>query len=96
MVWRTYERLSCESPKSLPRYTNDQDIEKLFKAIENKKTHKGCIVRDILMTELALKTGMRRSELTNLAMKDVHADFFSLEVKNGKGAKDRMSSAMVP
>ena len=75
-------------PKSLPPYTDDQDIEKLFKAIENKKTHKGCIVRDILMIELALRTGMRRSELANLAVKDVHADF--LMVRNGKGAKDRM------
>ena len=75
-------------PKSLPTYTDDQDIEKLFKAIENKKTHKGCIVRDSLMTKLALRTGMRRSELANLMVKDVHADF--LMVKNGKGAKDRV------
>ena len=27
-------------PKSLPTYTKDQDIEKLFKAIENKKTQR--------------------------------------------------------
>ena len=49
-------------PKSLPPYTEDQDIEKLLSAIGNKKTHKGYIVRDSLMTEPALKTGMRRGE----------------------------------
>ncbi|MFC1942646.1 tyrosine-type recombinase/integrase [Chloroflexota bacterium] len=81
-------------PKSLPTYASDQDIEKLFKAIENKKTHKGCIVRDSLMTELTLRTGMRRSELANLAVKDVHADFF-LVVKNGKGGKDRVIPLVV-
>ncbi len=35
-------------PKTLPPYTEDGEIEKLFNAIENKKTHKGCIVRDYI------------------------------------------------
>lgn len=30
-------------PKDIPPYTEDSDIEKLFGAIENKKTHKGYI-----------------------------------------------------
>ena len=34
-------------PKSLPEYTEDSDIEKLIAVIENKKTHKGSIVRDL-------------------------------------------------
>ena len=74
-------------PKTLPAYTEDSDIEKLFQAIENKKTHKGCVVRDSLLVALAIKTGMRRSELANLEVKDIHPD--SLLVKNGKGGKDR-------
>jgi len=48
-------------PKTLPPYTEDSDIEKLFAAVENKKSHKGCIARDRLLVRLALKTGMRRS-----------------------------------
>lgn len=40
------------------------------------------------MVELALKTGMRRSELANLVAKDIHRDF--LVVRNGKGGKDRV------
>ncbi len=75
-------------PKTLPPYTSDSEIEKLFSAIEGKRSHKGCIVRDRLLVELALKTGMRRSELANLVTKDIHHDF--LIVRNGKGGKDRV------
>jgi integrase/recombinase XerD len=75
-------------PKTLPPYTEDSDIEKLFAAVESKQTHKGTIVRDSLLIALDLKTGMRRSELANLEVKDIHADF--LVVKNGKGGKDRI------
>ena len=75
-------------PKSMPPYTENSDIEKLFSAIQNKKTHKGCITRDSLLVALALKTGMRRSELANLEPKNIHSDF--LVVMNGKGGKDRL------
>jgi len=75
-------------PKNIPHYTEDSDIEKLFGAIENKKTHKGCITRDSLLVELALKTGMRRAELANLEPRDIHSDF--LMVVKGKGGKDRV------
>ena len=80
--------LKVRIPKTLPQYTEDNDIEKLFGAIENKRSHKGCIVRDLLLVELALKTGMRRSELANLVAKDIHQDF--LMVRKGKGSKDRV------
>ena len=53
-------------PKALPPYTDDTAVEKLFSAIENKKTHKGCMIRDMLLVELDRKTGMRRGELANL------------------------------
>ena len=74
-------------PKSLPEYTEDDDIKKLTAVIENKKSHKGSIVRDLLLVELALNTGMRRAELANLEATDIHADF--LVVRSGKGQKDR-------
>jgi integrase/recombinase XerD len=75
-------------PKSLPEYTEDADIQKLTAVIENKKTHKGNILRDLLLVELALNTGMRRSELANLEATDIHVDF--LIVRSGKGQKDRV------
>ena len=42
----------------------------------------------MLLFELYLKTGMRRSELAHLIVKDIHDDF--LMVIKGKGMKDRM------
>jgi integrase/recombinase XerD len=75
-------------PKSLPPYTEDSQVERLFSAIEHKKTHRGCITRDSLLVELALKSGMRRGELANLEPRDIHGDF--LIVRHGKGDKDRV------
>jgi integrase/recombinase XerC len=75
-------------PKSLPPYTEDSEIEKLFEAVENKKTHRKLIVRDSLLIELALKSGMRRGELANLGVGDIHEDF--LMVRDGKNNKDRV------
>ena len=75
-------------PKTLPPYTKDSEIDGLFNAIENKRSHKGCIVRDSLLVGLALKTGLRRSELGNLEDNDVHQDV--LVVRSGKGGKDRV------
>ncbi len=75
-------------PKRLPQYVEDDQIEKLFSAIRGKKSHKCSIERDLLIVELYLKTGMRRSELAGLKVRDVHSDF--LMVIKGKGEKDRM------
>ncbi len=82
------DNLKIRIPKSLPHYTEDAQIEKLLHAIETKKTHKGTIVRDILLVELALKTGMRRGELANLEVRHIHEDF--LMVREGKNKKDRV------
>lgn len=79
--------LKLRIPKSLPPYTEDSEIDKLFLAIESKATHKGCIIRDRPLVELALKSGMRRGELANLEVRDIRADF--LVVRRGKYEKDR-------
>jgi len=75
-------------PRALPQYVEDAEIDRLFAAIEGKRSHKGSIARDRLMIELYLKTGMRRGELANLEVKEIHEDF--LMVRKGKGEKDRM------
>ena len=38
-------------PKTLPPYTEDSQVESLFSAIENRKTHKANIARDTLLVE---------------------------------------------
>ena len=80
--------IHIKTPKSLPSYTEDTDIEKLLAVIGDKKSHKKLIERDRLLIETALKTGMRRAELANLKPEDIHED--ALIVRQGKGQKDRM------
>jgi len=75
-------------PKHLPQYVESGQIEDLLSSIRNKKSHKRSIERDLLIVELYLKSGMRRSELANLMIRDVHKDF--IMVLKGKGEKDRM------
>jgi len=74
-------------PRTLPPYTEDSDVDKVRQAFENKRTHKGSIVRDTLLLDLALGTGMRRGELADLEPRDVHADFL---IAHGKGGKERV------
>jgi len=79
--------LKIKVPKSLPPYIEDDDIKKLLNTMRAKQTHKDCTDRDVLMVELAIKTGLRRAELANLTPNDVHSEF--LVVRQGKGGKDR-------
>jgi integrase/recombinase XerD len=75
-------------PKTLPPYTEDSNIEKLLVIIPQKRSHKSCIERDQLMVLLDWKSGLRRAELANLRVRDVHGD--AVIVRSGKGKKDRM------
>jgi integrase len=79
--------LKAKLPRTMPPYHEDRDVESLLKVIQRKKTHKKMISRDMLLVELAWRTGLRRTELSKLEAKDIHADF--LVVRSGKGQKDR-------
>jgi integrase len=80
--------LKAKLPKSIPTYHEDKDIETLLNVIQLKKTHKKMIARDTLLVELDWRTGLRRAELSNLEVGDIHSDF--LVVRHGKGQKDRL------
>ena len=75
-------------PHKLPEYVEDKDVEALLQAIRTKCTHKRSAARDTLIVELALHTGLRRAELANLRVGDIHLDQGTLVVRNGKGGKD--------
>jgi integrase/recombinase XerD len=77
-------------PKTLPSYVEKADIEKLLDAIRAKKNHKNTIDRDILLVDLAIHTGLRRSELANLTVGDIDIERQVLIVRQGKGSKDRV------
>jgi site-specific recombinase XerD len=81
------EDLRIKVPKSIPKYTEELIFVRVRDAIANKKTHKGCVKRDLLLFDLDRQSGLRRGELSSLMVKDIHSDF--LEVRKGKGGKDR-------
>jgi integrase len=91
MVWYG-ERLDfkIKVPEVLPDYVEDADLEKLKAAMASKKTHKKVIERNLLLIELACKTGLRRGELADLKVGDINLERQYLVVKLGKGQKDRI------
>src|SRR4030043_376886 len=77
-------------PKILPSYVEKSDIGKLLDAIKNKRSYKNNTERDLLLIDLAIHTGLRRSELANLTVGDIDIERQLLIVRQGKGAKDRV------
>jgi integrase len=77
-------------PERLPDYVEAGEIEKLKEAMRSKQTHKGVIERNLLLIDLACKTGLRRQELSNLLVRDVDLQRNYLVVRQGKEMKDRI------
>jgi site-specific recombinase XerD len=69
-------------PKPLPRSLRDQEIEKLFGVIKNK--------RDIAMFKLMLRCGLRVEEVSNLSLGDIDLKRSRIMVQQGKGGKGRV------
>jgi integrase len=77
-------------PQIDAEYVEEDDIEKMKGAIRDRRTHKGVIERNLLLVDLAVLTGMRRKELSDLKVKDVDLDRGCVFVRLGKGMKDRV------
>ena len=94
--WYSGEKLpmKIKTPKILPQYVPGEDIDRLIDEIKGKQTHKKSIERDVLLIETARMTGLRRGELANLKVGDLHlaGDDPVLIVRSGKGSKDRAVS----
>jgi len=69
-------------PKSLPEVLTQEEVVKLFGAIDNTKHS--------LMVRLMYSSGLRVSELVNLRVKDFEFDKNYGWVRKGKGCKDRL------
>jgi len=69
-------------PKPLPRSLRDQEVEKLFGVIKNK--------RDIAMFKLMLRCGLRVEEVSNLSLGDIDLKRRKIIVQQGKGGKGRV------
>lgn len=80
--------MKVKLPRQLPPYIEEADINALIKAIETKATHKRLAHRDCLLIHLAVNTGLRRTELANLRVGDIHLEQNIVIVRAGKGEKD--------
>lgn len=67
--------------KRLPKVLSESEIVNGIKKCENIK-HKA-------MLSMLFSTGMRRSELLNLKVKDIDSENMMIRIKMGKGFKDR-------
>ncbi|MFO7963320.1 MAG: tyrosine-type recombinase/integrase [Desulfobacterales bacterium] len=70
------------SPRPLPRSLRDQEVEKLFNMIKNK--------RDFAMFRLMLRCGLRVEEVAHLTLRDIDFKSNRIMVRQGKGGKDRV------
>jgi integrase/recombinase XerD len=80
--------VKVKSPRMTPAYHTEEQIESLIEAAKNKKTHKKLALRDSLLIELAITTGLRRSELANIRVGDIDLINGRLQI-TGKGNKKR-------
>jgi site-specific recombinase XerD len=74
--------LRLRVPRPLPKSLRDQDVEKLFGAIKNK--------RDIAMFKLMLRCGLRVEEVANLTLGSIDQKRRRIMIRQGKGGKDRV------
>lgn len=78
-----YELNRPRKEKRLPKVLSKNEIKRIFDSTYNIK-HKS-----ILM--LIYSSGLRRSELLNLKVKDIDSERMIIYINNGKGKKDRIS-----
>lgn len=70
-----------KKPSQLPKLLNEQEIEKLFNSLTNKK-HKA-------MLFTTYSAGLRVSEVVNLKLKNIDSCRMQILVERAKGKKDR-------
>ena len=63
--------LKINRPRILPGLVSAEDIASPKDAIRGHSTHKASTVRDLLLIDTAIKTGMRRAELANLKVANI-------------------------
>lgn len=79
--------IAPKSGKRLPVFVNKDQIELLFDNVDFAEGFDG--IRDKTILELLYATGMRRSELIGLKVKDISFESNFIKV-NGKGNKERL------
>lgn len=70
-----------KKPLQLPKLLNEEELRRLFNALQNKK-HKA-------MLFTAYSAGLRVSEIVRLQLKHVDSERMQIFIESGKGKKDR-------
>lgn len=82
-----------KTPKKLPVFVDELNMEELFKSIEFDEGFIG--LRDKLLLDVLYQTGMRRAEL--IGLKEQSIDFYGLSLKVlGKRNKERIIPLSLP
>ena len=74
--------IRLRTPRPLPKSLRDQEVEKLFDTIKNK--------RDVAMFKLMLRCGLRVEEVAHLTLGAIDLKHRRIMVQRGKGGKDRV------
>ena len=82
--------LKIKRPRILPGLVYAEEIASLKDAILGHRTHKASTVRDLLLIDTAIKTGMRRAELANLKVENIDFVRSRVTIVAGKGQKDKV------
>ena len=79
------------------KYLSDEEVNKLTRTCSNAAEHAAykdqwVAVRDWMIIDLALNTGLRVQELSDLKVEDLHIEYgeSALTVQSGKGGKKRL------
>ncbi len=78
---------SDKVPKRLPHIVKNEEINMMFASID-KKTSLG--MRNYIIIEILYGCGLRVSELCNIEIKHIDFNNMTINVKGGKGDKDRV------
>jgi len=79
-------------PKLVPQSPSDDDIARIEQAMQGKRTHKKLLKRDLVLIKTNRHTGLRRAELSDLIVSDLHLTdpIPYVLVRHGKGSKQRI------
>lgn len=76
-----YELPRAQRPFQLPAVLSKEEVKQLFTQVVNKKHQ--------LILYMAYATGMRLSEIVSLTIKDIDSKRMVINIRQGKGLKDR-------
>ena len=85
-ILRVYDRIPisfAKRRKRMPVVLSREELGRLLECVRNRK-HR-------LMLALAYSAGLRVSEVVKLKVRDVNLEELTLDVRHGKGDKDRMT-----